>query len=498
MNKKTIVSQSKNTILGLKFLAKEREAIRRKLVITAQALRLKAQQLALIANEKESIRSKLVVTAKKLAVTAKEKESIRRKLAVVARALRLKAKQLAVIAKEREHIRRKLVLTVGNLNLKAEELAITIVEKKAILASIGDAVMACNKEGKVILFNRKAVAMTGFSANEVIGKHYNRVIKFVREIDSKPVEDFIAKAMKTGQKTTMADNTLLIKKNGIKIPVADSAEPIRYTKGALIGCVIVFRDVSQEKEVDKAKSEFISVASHQLKTPATIISLYVEMLLGKSGGVTTSKQKEYINEVNAANQRIINVINTLLNISRIEMGIFSMDLAPVDIIAFLKNGIKELRVNLKEKHIILQEHYHQSKHVISIDALLLGMVFSNLVSNAIKYTSSGGAISIKSSKVKKNEKIHNNIIKEDSLLVSVSDDGCGIPKDAQDKIFNKFFRSENARNHYTDGTGLGLYIVKSILNHIGGDVWFWSKEKKGTIFYFTVPLPGIKKQHSVA
>src|SRR3989344_185291 len=463
MNKKAIIPVSKNTIFRLKVLAKEKETIRRKLVVTAK-------QLAKTAKEKEGTRSKLALTAKRLAAVAKEKESVRRKLVVTAQIFRLKAKQLAVIAKEKEGIRLKLVATAEKLRFKAEELAMAIVEKKAILASIGDAVMACDKDGKVILFNRKAVEMTGFSAKEVIGRHYNQVIKFVRELDNKPVTDFIAEAMKTGQKTTMADNTLLIRKNGSKIPVADSAEPIRYLTGILVGCVIVFRDVTQEKETDKAKSEFISVASHQLKTPATIISLYTEMLLSGKGDAITLKQKEYLSEVRGANIRIIDIINTLLNISRIEMGIFSMDPAPIDIIAFLKNSIKELQVSVNEKHIILQEEYHQPKHIVPIDKLLLTMVFSNLLSNSIKYTATGGTVSVKSVEVKKGEKVDHKIIKENSILISVSDSGFGIPTHSQGKIFTKFFRSENARSKHTDGTGLGLYIVKSILDHIGGDV----------------------------
>ncbi len=289
----------------------------------------------------------------KLKVLAREKEIVRRKLEITAKSLRLKAEQLAVIAKEKESIRLKLTVTAENLRLKAEELAITIAKQKAILASIGDAVMACDKNGTVILFNRKAVEMTGFSAKEVIGRHYNQVIKFVREIDNKPSEDFIAQAMETGQKTTMADNTLLLRKDGLKISVADSAEPIRYVHGILIGCVIVFRDITKEKETDKAKSEFISVASHQLKTPATIISLYAEMLLKGGGEFIAPKQKEYIIEISNANQRIVDIIDTLLNISRIEMGIFSMEVTPVDVIAFLKNGIDEFQTGVKGKNITL-------------------------------------------------------------------------------------------------------------------------------------------------
>lgn len=396
--------------------------------------------------------------------------------------------RLKVLAKEKERIRLKLAKVARKLSLKTKELAITTVKTKAILASIGDAVMACDEKGLVILFNRKAALVTGFSAREVIGKKYDHFIKFVRELDSEPIKDFIAEAMKTGQKTVMADNTLLIKKNGTRVPVADSAEPIRYTGGALIGCVVVFRDITQEKETDKAKSEFISVASHQLKTPATIVNLYTEMLLSGPESVISLKQKEYINEIRSANQRMIDIVKTLLNVSRIEMGIFAVDPIPTDVIPIFQNVIKEVRTNIEEKRLVVQQKYHQEKCIVPIDRLLLQMVFSNLVSNALQYTPVGGTIVVRSVNVKKGEKIHNHIIREKSLLVSVADSGCGIPADHHKKIFTRFFRSESARKQHADGTGLGLYIVKSILDHIGGHVWFNSKEKVGTIFYFTVPL----------
>lgn len=481
MNKKQIISVSSEAIFKLKFLANEKESIRRKLLITAEALRFKARQLAIFAKEKESIRRKLVVTAEQLAIFAKEKEDTRKKLV-------LTAKELAKTAREKENVRRKMAGTAEKLRLKAEDLAKTTARKKAILASIGDAVMACDENGLVTLFNRKAVAMTGFSAKEVIGKHYGSVIKFVKEADNEPSIDFIAEAMKSGHRTIMADDTLLVKKNGRKIPVADSAEPIRYAHGVLIGCVIVFRDISQEKETDRAKSEFISVASHQLKTPGTIVNLYTERLLDGRNGEVTPKQKEYINEIRSANQRMIDIVNTLLNVSRIEMGIFAVDAVPVDVISVLKNSAKENHTSLEEKHIIFNQEYHQQELIIPIDKLLLNIVFSNLLSNAIRYSDKNGTISVKGLEVKKNEKVGDKIMNEDSLLISVTDNGCGIPIDQQNRIFTKFFRADDARSKYTNGTGLGLYIVKSILDHIGGEVWFTSKEKEGSTFYFTIPL----------
>jgi len=469
MNKKQIISDSSEAIFKLKFLANEKESIRRKLLITAEALRFKAKQLANTAKEKENIRRKLEVTAKQLAVIAKEKEDTRKKLVVA-------AKQLADTAKEKESIRRKMANTAEKLRLKAEDFAKITARKKAILASIGDAVMACDENGTVTLFNRKAVAMTGFFAREVIGKHYSQIVRFVKEADNEPSIDFIAEAMKTGHRTIMADNTLLVKKDGHKIPVADSAEPIRYAHGMLIGCVIVFRDISQEKETDRAKSEFISVASHQLKTPGTIVNLYTEKLLDGRNSELSPKQKEYINEIRSANQSMTDIVSSLLNVSRIEMGIFAVDPVPVDVIEIFKNIAKDSDSNLKDKNINFKQEYHQQEHIIPIDKLLLNIIFSNLLSNAIRYTDKNGTISVKS------------IIKENNLVISVADNGCGIPAGQQNRIFTKFFRADDARSKYTNGTGLGLYIVKSILDHIGGNVWFTSTENKGSTFYFTIPL----------
>ncbi|MFI5206174.1 MAG: PAS domain S-box protein, partial [Candidatus Paceibacterales bacterium] len=352
-------------------------------------------KLKVLAKEKEDVRRKLVVTAQQLAKIAKEKEVIRRKLAAVAETLRLKAKQLAVIAREKESVRQKLAVVAAKLQLKAEELAFSTVKNKAILASIGDAVMACDKDGRVILFNRKAVEITGFSAKQVIGRHYNRAVTFVRETDNKRIEDFIAKALKTGNKTTMAENALLVRKNGTKVPVADSAEPIRYAGGALIGCVVIFRDITKEKEIDKAKSEFISVASHQLKTPMTIVNLYTEMLLGESGGPITLRQKEYLKEIQNANVRMVDLVNTLLNVSRIEMGIFSAPPLPLDVMQVLQLVVRESKSSIQEKQLLVHQKYHQVAHMLAVDQLLLHMIFSNLVSNAIRYTPLGGTIVVK-------------------------------------------------------------------------------------------------------
>ena len=493
--------------LKLKASATKKEDIRRKLVITATGLRLKAKKLAKTAKKKESVRSKLAKTAKKkesvrsklavaakqLAKIAKEKESIRCKLVVTADELRLKARQLAKIAKEKESIRRKLVVTADELRLKANSIKQVEAKEDAILSSINDGVMACNRDGQVVLFNHAAEELTGLSAKEAIGHNYSYSMNFVRESDEKTSDDFIGKTILSGQAMKMASHTLLVKKDGHKISVADSTAPVRNSKGIIIGCVVVFRDVTEEMKIDKAKTEFVSLASHQLRTPLTSINWYAEMLLAGDVGSLNKKQKSYLNEIYKGSKRMVALVNALLNVSRMELGTFTVEPEPLNIITLARSVVAEFAHQPEQKKIKIYENYAKYLPILKADPKLLRMVIQNLLANSVKYTSAKGHIKfvialtnvdgVASVKDKKN-----------NILIKVSDDGCGIPKSNQAKIFTKLFRADNVRAKNTQGTGLGLYIAKAIVDQSGGKIWFKSKENKGSTFYVTLPLTGMKKK----
>lgn len=488
--------------------AKGKENVRRKLAVRAGGLRRKAKHLAVRAKGKEHVRRKLVVTAKKkenvrskLVVTAKVKENVRRKLAVTAGALRRKAKQLAVTAREKESVRHKLAVTAEGLRRKAKQLAVTAKElgqarakEEAILASIGDGVMACNKDGRVMLFNRVAEVLTGFSAKEAIGRHYSQTMKFVKDGSGKPSNDFIGEAIAKQQVTTMSGNTLLIRKDGRKTPVADSAAPIHGASVGFVGCVVVFRDVTRERAVDKAKNEFVSLASHQLRTPLTTVSWFSERLLGGNVGALNDKQKEYLDEVYKGNQRMVVLVNALLNVSRLELGTFVVEPEPTDVVQLARQMIDELKPQIDQRHLKFTERHAEKLPLLNADPKLLGMVFQNLLSNAVKYTPDKGSVSIDLRLIKRNETINKHQMGEDSIAIIVSDTGFGIPENQQYKIFTKLFRADNVQEKDTEGTGLGLYIVKSVVEHSGGMIWFTSEENKGTTFYVTLPLAGMKKK----
>ncbi|MFH1193994.1 MAG: PAS domain S-box protein [bacterium] len=383
-------------------------------------------------------------------------------------------------------------------NKLAEQKLIAEKNKaEAILTSISDAVFACDKNGKIILFNKTAEHLTGLRAKEAIGRHYREVISFVRENDEKPIKDFIAEAIKSDKITAMANHTILVRNDGRKIPVADAAAPIKQANGGIIGCVVVFRDVTKEREIDKAKTEFVSIASHQLRTPLSTVSWYSEMLLAGDAGDVNKKQKKYLEEIYKGNKQMVALVNALLNVSRIELGTFSVNPKLTDISTFAQNVVGEFKLKILQKKQLFNGLAANNLPKMRVDQNLLRTVLQNLLVNAINYTPQKGKIELDISVIKAGGKIGGKKISNASAVFIISDSGYGIPKTQQDMVFTKFFRADNIRKKNIEGTGLGLYIIKSIVDQVGGSIWFLSPppgKNKGTAFYITLPLNGMKRK----
>lgn len=352
---------------------------------------------------------------------------------------------------------------------------------ESILTSIGDGVFVVNTNFEITMFNKTSESITGFSANEALGKKYYEILQFFSDSDETQKNDsFIIEAIRKGTIQEMPAHTLLINKFGQKIPVADSASPLKNKKGEVIGCVVVFRDIAHEYEIDKAKTEFVSLASHQLRTPLSSVNWYTEMLLAGDAGKINSNQKEYLKEIYSSNKRMIDLVNSLLNVSRLEMGTFLVEPRKTNILEMADEIIKELTPRFLEKDIEIKKDYDKTLPEINVDPKLMRIIFQNLLSNSIKYTPSKGHIELKI-----NSDTHN-------LNIEVIDDGMGIPKKQKGHIFTKFFRADNVRQTETEGTGLGLYLLKSIIEHSEGKVSFISTEGKGTTFFVSIPLTGMK------
>ncbi len=425
-----------------------------------EQLAVTAKQLAVVANEKEDVRRKLVVTAQ-------EKESIRRTLAVTTG--KLKKSHLTL---EKKVLRR------------TKDLEQIRSKNEAILTSIGDGLVVVDKEGKISYIDKSFEEMLGWKSQEIIGKSMVEIVhQEYANGHGVPFKERILTRALAGQKfVTDSTNPLYyVRKDKSRFPASSIVAPV-ILNGKMVGAVKTFRDITKEKEIDKAKTEFVSLASHQLRTPLSTVNWYSEMLLAGDVGELSTEQKTYLEEIYKGNQRMVDLVNTLLDVSRIELGTFLVDSKLTDIKALTRGAINEQTIQINEKKIKLTCTFVKKLPRIQADPKLLRMVIQNLLSNAIKYTPDDGTIAVSFS-----------LADTKNVVLKISDTGYGIPDNQQDRIFTKLFRADNVIGKDTEGTGLGLYIAKSIIEQSGGKLWFESKENNGTTFYATLPIKGIKE-----
>ena len=257
--------------------------------------------------------------------------------------------------------------------------------------------------------------------------------------------------------------------------------PILNENNEVIFIVVIERDVTKEKEIDRAKTEFVSIASHELRTPLANMSLTVEMLLDNIAGGLNNEQKDYLRGLYSDVKGMAELVDALLNISRIELGTLIINLEPTNISDVVDAVLRSLASQIKKKELEIKKEYGVNIPVINADRNIMRIIFRNIFANAIKYTPRGGKI---------NCFVGNQ---ENEIMIKISDTGCGIPSDQQNKIFNKLFRASNAVKMTNKGVGLGLYIVKSMLERCGGRIWFESEENRGSVFYIALPLEAAKE-----
>lgn len=341
-----------------------------------------------------------------------------------------------------------------------------------------DHIFITDDRGVIQYTNPAVLQITGFEPKDVIGKTPAIWGKQMDKAYYEKMWDTIK-----NKKTLFRDIVLNIRKDGIKFEADLQIIPI-VNEGKLSGFVGIQRNVSEFKDIEAAKNDFVSLASHQLCTPLSAINWYSEMLLAGDAGPLNDEQRTYIDQIFHSNKRMVILVNALLNISRIDLGAFSIEPEPIDITQIADEVMKEMPPTFKAKNVVFEKKYDQNLGKISADPNLVRIIFQNILSNSLKYTPEGGKISL----------LIQKRTKEKDILISVSDTGCGIPKEQQSKIFTKLFRADNVRRMATDGTGLGLYIVKAIMEAAGGKIWFESDPEKGTAFFLTLPLSGMMKK----
>ena len=356
------------------------------------------------------------------------------------------------------------------------------VQDEAMLGSIGDGVIATDNTGEITMLNKRAADILGWEEKDLLGKNIITAIPLEDELGHQLIgeERPATKVLTSGKPIITSSTIYYVRKDKTKFPVHFTITPIIVEK-KVVGAIEVFHDITQEKEVDKAKTEFVSVASHQLRTPLATINWYLEELIKNTTNLS-DKQVNYLKEVYNASRRMVVLINALLNTSRLEMGTFVVEPGHVKVPEVVRDVLKDLTAKIEQKHITISQKYDKDLPSMSADPKLLLIIFQNLLGNAIKYTNENDTITVSVTHTRQ------------EFQISVSEHGYGIPKNQQDKIFTKLFRADNARMAEPEGTGLGLYIVKSIVTATGGKIWFESEENKGTTFFVSFPATGMKQK----
>lgn len=364
-------------------------------------------------------------------------------------------------------------------SLRASYLRLALEKERdeTLLESMSEGMVALDEKGNIVLINSVALNMLGLELEKATGQPFSSLVTLNNQ-DDKPVapESLPTTTLTTGQPI---DSVFSYRSDGHKVLLSIASNPVKL-EGRVAGAIIVLRDVTKEREVDRMKTEFISLASHQLRTPLSAIKWFSEMLLNGDAGKLKPEQLDFTKNIADSTDRMVALVNSLLNISRIESGRIIVDPRPTDLKELITGIVNDLKAKTEERQQTLIISVHSDLPKINLDPRLIGQVYLNLLTNAIKYTPKKGEISVLISK------------KGEDIISQVTDNGYGIPKAQQGRMFQKFFRAENVAKVETDGTGLGLYLIKAIVESSGGKIWFESEENKGTTFWFTIPVSGMK------
>ncbi len=375
--------------------------------------------------------------------------------------------------------------------IKAENLAQDLKKFKLALDNSSEQVVITDAEGTVMYANAALEKITGYKPEEAVGKKSGVLWKAPMPLE------YYQKFWHTikDEKKAFVGEIKNRRKNGELYTSMLNVSPVLDDAGTILFFVGVERDITREKDADKAKSEFISLASHQMRTPLTAINWYAEMLLGGDAGKLNAKQRDYFKEIYTAGQHMNEIVKSFLHILRLETGTVVMNPIPLDLVDVIRVTMKESQLDTEKKRLHIVEHFQESLSPLKIDTELIHLILQNLISNAVKYTSENGEITVSLGSAAQGSIAAGKTADEDSLLVSVRDTGIGITPADHDKIFTKFYRTENAKKVDPNGNGLGLYMTKIMTDIVGGIIWFDSEEGAGTTFYLLLPIEGKKTVH---
>jgi PAS domain S-box-containing protein len=388
---------------------------------------------------------------------------------------------------------------------RAEE---TVVQLAAIVESTDDAIAGTGLDGEILSWNAGAERLFGYTAAEMIGRPVAALVPSERLHELKTV----ARRVNAGEGVE-AHQTRGRRKDGTEVDVSLTVSPIRDSMQRVTGAAVIARDITHMKrqqsqlqsllakervaradteaanqrlrELDRLKDEFISLVSHELRTPLTSIRGYLELLLDGGAGELTDDQNRFLSVVDRNSKRLMHLVGDLLFLAQVEAGKLQLELADVNLDDVVSESVEAAKPFADEKGVELRASLEPTPSMVG-DRGRLSQVLDNLVSNAIKFTSEGGSVQVRLSAT------------GDEALIEVVDTGMGIAAEDQAQLFDRFFRSAEATERAIPGTGLGLTIVKAIVERHEGAIEVESAAGRGTTMRVRLPVVAAQAREDVA
>jgi PAS domain S-box-containing protein len=342
------------------------------------------------------------------------------------------------------------------------ELYQRVTEEKerseAILANIADGIVAVDRNDAIVLWNATAEQISGVPADEALGRR---------------VVEVLQRDLASADGAPPGERSVAIQRGDKEVWLSVSEAVMLDASQAVAGRIFAFRDVSGERAVEQMKSDFVATVSHELRTPLTSIYGFAETLMRGDVEFSDAERATFLGYIASESERLINIVDDLLSVARVETGTLRLHIAETDVGALAQEVVA--RVQEQGDRWEFEVDVPNGGVIVQADREKLSQVFLNLVENAVKFSPEGGRISISARR------------RPDSAEVRVSDQGIGIPHGDSQRIFSKFYRAEGA-DPGMQGTGLGLFLARGLLVAMGGRIWVESKDGQGSTFVFELPV----------
>jgi signal transduction histidine kinase len=360
----------------------------------------------------------------------------------------------------------------------------------AILQSLSDGVIVCNAEGSVLASNPAAARILERDVEELLTWQLPELIQRLLGSNSRdiPLNDVLQQPYNANGQPSHYSTTFKISTRVVSV----SLDPVVLSNDEVLGAVMVFRDITREVESERMKDEFIGTVSHELRTPMTSIKGYTQLMVMGGLGPVTDMQRDFLRTIGTNAERMISIIDDLLDITKIETGsvIKELDIRLVHVAEALSNVIIDLQPKIKDREQELQVQVPLDLPLVRVDARRFNQILSNVLSNAVKYTPRQEKIIVRASSVMLNdlpEAQQENLRPGHYVRIDVIDHGVGIAAAERDLIFQRFYRTENPLKIEAGGTGLGLALVRPLVRLFGGQIWLDSEIGRGSTFSFVIP-----------